>query len=129
MTVALTAGSPLAKALTTEIQRKLEALGWSAEGDDSSPLSEYICLLVVNGKSQSEIATDISGDYLEIADKDGAEQFAHWLFEKLEALNRGETEPAGQQNAEGQENGHHEEEERMDEDGQQDEAGSGEPNM
>lgn len=100
MSIQVPAGSDLAAAIGRQIQRKLEALEWTAAGDDSSPLSEYITLLLVNGKTQDEIASEISGENLEIAGKEAAEEFSRWLFETLQRLANGEdvdaVQPQGQ---------------------------------
>jgi hypothetical protein len=84
MTFAL--NTPLAEALNSRIQRKLLEIGW-AGGDDNSPLGEYICLMIVNGKGREQIASELSGDLLGLSpDDDSAVHFASWLFDTLEAL-------------------------------------------
>jgi nuclear polyadenylated RNA-binding protein NAB2 len=97
MTGAMHANSPLAQALSSKIMPKLEEIGWAVGGDDSVPLSEYICLMLVNGKSQTQIAEELSGEHLGIADMDSAQNFAGWLFEQVEQLSKthGATEASG----------------------------------
>jgi hypothetical protein len=84
MTFAL--NTPLAEALNNRIQHRLVEIGW-ASGDDNSPLGEYICLMIVNGKGREQIASELSGDLLGLSpDDDSAVHFASWLFDTLEAL-------------------------------------------
>jgi hypothetical protein len=86
MTFAL--NTPLAEALNNRIQPKLVEIGW-AVGDDNSPLGEYICLMIVNGKGQEQIASELSGDLLGLSPgDDSAVHFARWLFDTLDALRR-----------------------------------------
>lgn len=94
---AMHASSPLAQALSAKIMPKLEEIGWAVGGDDSVPLSEYICLMLVNGKSQTQIAEELSGEHLGIADMESAQKFAEWLFEQVEQLSKthGATEGSG----------------------------------
>ena len=99
MTLAL--NTPLAEALNNRIQPKLVEIGWSV-GDDNSPLGEYICLMMVNGKSQDQIAAELSGDLLGLGpDDESASMFARWLFDELEMLKKtmGSDETAAQQEA------------------------------
>ncbi|KAI5776676.1 hypothetical protein EDC01DRAFT_636521 [Geopyxis carbonaria] len=85
--MAMTMSAPLAQALGDRIQPKLVEIGWSVGGDDSSPLSEYICLMLVNGKSQDQIAAELSGDLLGLSGDDpAAKEFAKWLFSQVEEL-------------------------------------------
>lgn len=87
--MSITLGTPLAEALTAAIQEKLVEIGWSVPGEDTSPLSEYICLMLVNGKQQDQIAQDLSGDLLGLAkDDDSATVFSTWLFAKVEELTK-----------------------------------------
>lgn len=87
--MALTLGTPLAEALSNQIQPKLVDIGWSVGGEDSSPLSEYICLMLVNGKSQEQIAQELSGDLLGLPPGDNsATDFARWLFAKVDELSK-----------------------------------------
>lgn len=85
MSVEVETGSPLALALNAAIIPKLSEVGWSTGGDDDSNLSEYIILMLANGKSQDEIAAELSGDLLNLGDNDpGAREFAQWLFQQVE---------------------------------------------
>lgn len=77
----------LTDALASRIQPKLVDIGWSIGGEDSSPLSEYICLMLVNGKNQEQIASELSGDLLGLGPDDpSATEFSKWLFEQVETL-------------------------------------------
>jgi hypothetical protein len=92
--MALVLNTPLADALSNRIQPKLVEIGWSVGGEDSSPLSEYICLMLVNGKSQEQIAAELSGDLLGLDPGDAsATEFSTWLFEQMDTL-RGQLEPS-----------------------------------
>jgi len=87
MSVEVALQTPLAHALNTVIQPKLVEVGWSTGGDDDSALSEYIILMLVNGKTQEQIAAELSGDLLNLGPDDpGARDFSEWLFQQLELL-------------------------------------------
>lgn len=89
MSVAVVLETPLANALNAAIQPKLVEVGWSAGGEDDSALAEYIILMLVNGKTQDAIAAELSGDLLNLGPDDpGARDFATWLFEQVDLLNR-----------------------------------------
>ncbi|KAH8675563.1 hypothetical protein BX600DRAFT_507790 [Xylariales sp. PMI_506] len=80
--------SPLADALNTLIGPKLVEVGWATDGADDSPLSEYILLMIINGKTEDEIASELAGDLLSLGPDDpGAKDFARWLFEQIDTLN------------------------------------------
>ncbi|KAI1874622.1 hypothetical protein JX265_004830 [Neoarthrinium moseri] len=88
MAVEIAMNTPLADALNSAMRPKLVEVGWAADGDDS-PLSEYILLMLVNGKTQDEIASELAGDLLNLGPDDaGAKDFARWLFDEIEAYNR-----------------------------------------
>lgn len=79
--------TPLAEALSNVVQPKLSEVGWSTDGDDSA-LSEYIILMLVNGKTQEQIASELSNDLLSLPPEDtGATEFATWLFQQVQILN------------------------------------------
>ena len=86
--VEVTLNTPLAEALNSAIQPKLVEVGWSTGGVDDSALSEYIILMLVNGKTQDQIAAELSGDLLQLGPDDpGAIEFSRWLFDQVEVLN------------------------------------------
>ena len=93
--------TPLAEALSNVVQPKLAEVGWST-GHDDSALGEYIILMLVNGKTQEQIAAELSNDLLNLPPEDtGATDFAKWLFEQVDILNsqlNGVPQPQTQQN-------------------------------
>jgi nuclear polyadenylated RNA-binding protein NAB2 len=89
MSVEVSLETPLAEALHAAIQPKLVEVGWSTGGADDSALSEYIILMLVNGKTQDQIAAELSGDLLNLGPDDpGARDFAQWLFQQVDYLSR-----------------------------------------
>lgn len=79
--------TPLAEALSNVVQPKLTEVGWSTGGLDDSALTEYIILMLVNGKTQEQIAAELSNDLLSLDPEDsGASEFATWLFHQVETL-------------------------------------------
>ncbi|KAF2753633.1 hypothetical protein EJ05DRAFT_514593 [Pseudovirgaria hyperparasitica] len=90
MATEVSQGSALAEQLQAVVQPKLVELGWSTGGLDDSALSEYIILMLVNGKSQDQIASELSEDLLNLGPEDaGAQEFSKWLFVQVNALNAG----------------------------------------
>jgi hypothetical protein len=78
---------PTTAALNAAIQPKLAEVGWSTGGADDSALAEYIILMLANGKTQDQIAAELSGDLLNLGPDDpGAREFAQWLFEQVAYL-------------------------------------------
>jgi hypothetical protein len=87
MSVEVAAGTPLADALNVAIQGKIAELGWANPGAEGSAMSEYFVLMLANGKTESEIASEIAGDLLGLGPEDQtAPAFAKWLFEQVNAL-------------------------------------------
>ncbi|KAI1465718.1 uncharacterized protein F4812DRAFT_437302 [Daldinia caldariorum] len=88
MSIEVAMNTPLADALNQAIQPKLVEVGWASGGADDSALSEYIILMLVNGKTQDQIAAELAGDLLSLGPDDpGARDFAKWLFDQIESLN------------------------------------------
>ncbi|KAI1376252.1 hypothetical protein F4677DRAFT_419340 [Hypoxylon crocopeplum] len=88
MAIEVAMNTPLADALNMAIQPKLVEVGWASGGADDSALSEYIILMLVNGKTQDQIAAELAGDLLSLGPDDpGARDFAKWLFDQIETLN------------------------------------------
>ncbi|KYK56002.1 hypothetical protein DCS_07967 [Drechmeria coniospora] len=88
MPVEVILNTPLADRLNTAIQPKLVEVGWGSGGSDDSALAEYIVLMLVNGKTQDQIAAELSGELLGLpADDPVVRQFAVWLFEQIDSLN------------------------------------------
>lgn len=111
--MALAINDEITAALNAAIQPKLAEVGWSTGGADDSALAEYIILMLANGKTQEQIAAELSGDLLNLGPDDpGATEFSRWLFEVAEGLVRqqnggaqpaqnGVAEQQQQQNSEG----------------------------
>lgn len=88
MPVTVAPGTPLAEALANVVQPKMVELGWSADSGEDSALTEYVILMLVNGKTQEQIAEELSNDLLNLGEGDTqAIDFSRWLFEQLEVLN------------------------------------------
>lgn len=76
---------PLTDALQNVVQTKLAEMGWSTGRLDDLELAKYIILLVENGKTREEIASELSNDLLELAPEDtGAMDFTEWLSEQID---------------------------------------------
>ncbi|KAI5196271.1 hypothetical protein E4T39_07858 [Aureobasidium subglaciale] len=89
MSVEVATGTPLAQALHNAVQPKLAEVGWSTGAADDSALAEYIILMLVNGKTQNQIASELSNDLLGLGpDDSSANDFATWLFDQVNTLNR-----------------------------------------
>lgn len=89
MSVQVVTQTPLADALHQALLPKLVEVGWGSGGDDDAALSEYIILMLVNGKTQDQIAAELAGDLLNLGPDDpGARDFSRWLFEQVETLNQ-----------------------------------------
>ena len=88
MAVSIELNTPLAEALNQVVQPKLVEVGWSTDGGDDSALAEYVILMLVNGKTQDQIAAELSNDLLSLGPDDTeAVDFSRWLFEQVERLN------------------------------------------
>ncbi|EEP76199.1 conserved hypothetical protein [Uncinocarpus reesii 1704] len=102
MAISVELHTPLAQALNEVIQPKLVEVGWSTGGGDDSALAEYVILMLVNGKTQEQIASELANDLLGLGPDDTeAVDFSRWLFEQVEALNKklnGEPAEPEQQN-------------------------------
>lgn len=100
MSVSVELNTPLAEALNNVVQPKLVEVGWSTGGGDDSALAEYIILMLVNKKTQEQIAAELANDLLGLGPDDTeAVDFSRWLFEQVEALNKqlnGAQEPAAE---------------------------------
>lgn len=85
----ITQDSPLAAAVANAIQPKLVEMGWSTDDGQESALIEYIVLMLVNGKTQEQLATELSNDFLGLDEGDTqALEFSRWLFAQVEILNQ-----------------------------------------
>lgn len=99
MTVEISLNTPLAEALNAAILPKLLEVGWGTGGTDDSALAEYIILMLVNGKTQESIASELSGELLNLGPDDpGARDFSQWLFDQIDSLDaeiNGKPAPSG----------------------------------
>lgn len=85
----ITQDSPLAAAVANVIQPKLVEMGWSTDDGQESALIEYIVLMLVNGKTQEQLASELSNDFLGLDEGDTqALEFSRWLFGQVEILNQ-----------------------------------------
>lgn len=88
MPATVAAESPLAEALANVVQPKMVEMGWSSDSSEDSALTEYVILMLVNGKTQEQIAEELSNDLLNLGEGDTqAIDFSRWLFEQVELLN------------------------------------------
>lgn len=77
--------TPLAEALSSAVHSKIVEEGWTQEDDTS--LAEYIVLMLANGKTQDQIASELAGELLQ--DAKGTTEFAQWLFDQVNILSGG----------------------------------------
>ena len=77
----------MAEALSTAVHNKIVEEGWTQ--DDDTSLAEYIVLMLANGKTQDQIATELAGGLLQ--DAKGTNEFALWLFDQVSLLSGGST--------------------------------------
>ncbi|ETI28025.1 hypothetical protein G647_00474 [Cladophialophora carrionii CBS 160.54] len=77
--------TPLAEALSSAVHSKIIEEGWTQ--DDDTSLAEYIVLMLANGKTQDQIASELAGELLQ--DAKGTTEFAQWLFEQVNTLSGG----------------------------------------
>lgn len=79
--------TPLAEALSSAVHSKIVEEGWTQ--DDDTSLAEYIVLMLANGKTQEQIASELAGELLQ--DAKGTTEFAQWLFDQVNNLSTGAT--------------------------------------
>jgi hypothetical protein len=64
-------------------------MGWSTDDGQEGALIEYIVLMLVNGKTQEQLATELSNDFLGLDEGDTqALEFSRWLFGQVESLDQ-----------------------------------------
>ena len=84
--VPVEAGSALAQSIQSVVQPKLVENGWVAEENDTT-LSEYVTMMIVNGKNLQGVTSELGGDLLGVGEDDPAvAAFAEWLFQQVQAL-------------------------------------------
>jgi len=90
MAVEVLTGTPLAEELHKVVLPKLATMGWSTGGMDDAALAEYIILMLANGSTQDQIASEITNDLLDLAPDDpsipSVTEFANWLFGQVETI-------------------------------------------
>lgn len=80
------AGSPLAQAIQNAAQSKLVESGWVAEENDTT-LSEYVVMMLVQGKDADGVKQELGGDLLGVGEDDpGVGEFAQWLFQHVQSI-------------------------------------------
>ncbi|KAK5129341.1 hypothetical protein LTR08_003571 [Meristemomyces frigidus] len=80
------AGSAVAQGIQVAAQAKLMAAGWAAEENDTT-LSEYVTMMLVNGKDVGGVQAELGGDLLGVGEDDPAvADFTAWLFQHAQAL-------------------------------------------
>lgn len=85
----ITQDSPLAAAVANVIRPKLIEMSWSTDDGQESALIEYIVLMLINGKSQEQLASELSNDFLGLDEGDTqALEFSNWLFGQVQILNQ-----------------------------------------
>ncbi|OAA54746.1 hypothetical protein SPI_08617 [Niveomyces insectorum RCEF 264] len=88
MPVEVAMNTPLADALQNEIQPKLVEYGWAPSDASDATMAEYLILMIVNGKTEEDIASELSSELLNLGPEDNsAREFSKWLFETIEAQN------------------------------------------
>lgn len=86
MTPPVEAGSPLAQAIQNAAQSKLVESGWVAEENDTT-LSEYVVMMLVQGKDADGVKQELGGDLLGVGEDDpGVAEFAQWLFQHVQSI-------------------------------------------
>jgi len=87
MSIEVQSDSPLAKALQEVVRNRLVEMGWSTGLQDDT-LCEYIMLMLANGKTKEELATELATDLLEMDGQNpDTASFADWLFQQKEIIN------------------------------------------
>lgn len=80
------AGGPLAQAIQNAAQSKLVESGWVAEENDTT-LSEYVVMMLVQGKDAEGVKQELGGDLLGVGEDDpGVAEFAQWLFQHVQSM-------------------------------------------
>lgn len=80
------AGTPLAQAIQSAVQPKLVEGGWVAEENDTT-LSEYVVMMIVNGKTPEQVVSELGTDLLGVGEDDpGVAEFTRWLFSQIPLL-------------------------------------------
>ena len=79
-------GSALAQAIQSAVQAKLIENTWAAEENDTT-LSEYVTMMLVNGKDFQGVQSELGGELLGIGEDDpSVVEFTGWLFGQVQAM-------------------------------------------
>jgi nuclear polyadenylated RNA-binding protein NAB2 len=79
-------GSAQAHQIQLAAQQKLMELGWAPEESDTT-LSEYVTMMLVNGKEPSSVQAELGGELLGVGEDDpGAAEFTRWLFQHAQSI-------------------------------------------
>ncbi|KAF2272243.1 uncharacterized protein EI97DRAFT_426774 [Westerdykella ornata] len=90
MSVDFSIGSPFATTLQGIVQPKLAEYGWTTGDPEDSTIFEYILLMLGNNKDESQIASELSNDLLDLGPENPeTQQFAKWLFDQIRQLTNG----------------------------------------
>lgn len=85
-TMSVDKDSPLAQAIQKAVQPKLIDNGWVADENDTE-LSEYVTLMVISGKTQEQVVSEVGTELLGVGEDDPAvAEVARWLFSQVPAL-------------------------------------------
>lgn len=88
---AIALDTPLAETLSGSIQNRIVQEGWAQ--DDDTALAEYIVLMIANGKTQSQILSELQTELLPEAQ--GTDVFSQWLFDEIaQVTGTGSSAPA-----------------------------------
>ncbi|KAK0338159.1 oxygen-dependent protoporphyrinogen oxidase [Friedmanniomyces endolithicus] len=80
------AGSALAQTIQAAAQAKLMENGWAPEENDTT-LSEYVTMMLVNGKDMQGVQSELGGELLGVGEDDPqVAEFTRWLFDQARSL-------------------------------------------
>lgn len=80
------AGSALAEQIQNAAQHKLMEIGWAPEESDTT-LSEYVTMMLVNGKDHAGVQSELGGELLGVGEDDpGVTDFTKWLFDTVRSI-------------------------------------------
>ncbi|KAK5115497.1 hypothetical protein LTR62_001156 [Meristemomyces frigidus] len=84
--ITVEAGSPFALNIQRAAQTKLMENGWSPEESDTT-LSEYVTMMLVNGKDMQGVQAELGGELLGVGEEDAqVADFTRWLFDEARQL-------------------------------------------
>jgi nuclear polyadenylated RNA-binding protein NAB2 len=84
--ITVDAGSSLAASIQRAAQAKLMENGWAPEETDTT-LSEYVTMMLVNGKDMAGVQSELGGELLGVGEDDpDVAAFSRWLFDEARNL-------------------------------------------